>query len=253
MTITAQLLAVYRVDQQLQGLEGRLQAAERFYQEQTRQLDQLKSQRSAGEGQLKHLQATSGEQESEVAQLESRIETLRERMNSASTNKEYKALLAEIDTLKAQKEGIEEAVLEQLTKIDELKNKLEQISTDHGDREKVQKVAANDRDKKEDEIKDRVEELRAERIKLAGEVPPDKLKKYDLLYGLLGEEAMAPLGIQDRRRHEYTCGTCMMNVPMETANALLRGGVLTTCVSCGCILYLDQETAERLQPANSKR
>lgn len=253
MTITAQLLAVYRVDQQLQGLEGRLRAAERFYTEQTRQLEQLTKQRAVAEGQLKHLHATIGEQEGHVAQLDGRIETLRERMNSANTNKEYKALLTEINTLKADKECIEEDTLKQMTKVDELKTTLEQILTDQAERKKVQKVAAGDRDKKASEIKGRVQELRSERQKLASEVPGDKLKTYEHLFELHGEEAMAPLGIQDRKRHEYTCGTCMMNVPMETANALLKGGILTRCVSCGCILYLDQETADILQPANSKR
>ena len=67
-----------------------------------------------------------------------------------------------------------------------------------------------------------------------------------LLVEVREEEAMAPIEIADRKRHEYHCGSCMMSLPVETMSALLSHGELTRCVSCGCILYLEESTRETM-------
>jgi uncharacterized protein len=180
---------------------------------------------------------------------------LREQMNSAKTNKEYKALLTEVNTLKADRSRIETGALEQMTRSDELTKLLAELEAQHAEREKLQKVAADDRGKKAEENKDRVSELEAQRKQYADDVPADVMAIYAALLQQKGDEAMAPVEELDRRRHEYTCGACQMAVPMETVSTLMSGrssgAPITRCVSCGSILYLEQEAAERLQPKAS--
>src|SRR3954469_19618533 len=101
MSVTESLLRVFRVDQQLQGLQSRLRAAERFLGEQTKQLQTLDSKREALASQLKQSQVAVANHEGEMARIDARIEQLREQMNAARTNKEYKAFLTEVNTLKA--------------------------------------------------------------------------------------------------------------------------------------------------------
>jgi uncharacterized protein len=256
MSVTEKLLRVFRVDQQLSGLQSRLRAAERFLEEQTRQLQQIDAKRETINGQLKHLQATIGDNEGEMARLDARIEVLREQMNSAKTNKEYKAFLTEVNTLKADRSQYETAALEQMTKSDELRKQVEQLDAQRGDREKLQKVAAEDRERKAEEIKDRLAQLQTERKTLVAEVSSETMSLYEQLVRQRGDDAMAPIEELDRRRHEYTCSSCQMAVPVETVSALIRGSSagapLTRCVSCGAILYLETETAERLQGGGKK-
>src|SRR6185295_7164516 len=115
------LLRVFRVDQQLQGLQSRLRAAEKFLEEQTKQLQQIETKRDTVHTQLKQMQATVADHEGEMARLDARVEQLREQMNAARTNKEYKAFLTEINTIKADRSAAETAALEVMTKADELK------------------------------------------------------------------------------------------------------------------------------------
>lgn len=251
MSVTEKLLRVFRVDQQLDGLQSRLRAAERFLDEQSKQLEQIDTRREAINGQIRQLQASTAGQEGEIATIDSRIEKLREQMNAAKTNKEYKALLTEVNTLKAERGRFEEEALGLMTKVDELRKQLEELDVQRAEREKVRKVAADDRAKKAEEIRGRLEELKGQREHLAADVPAEAMRLYAELVRQRGEEAMAPIEEQDRRRHEYTCGACMMAVPVETVSALIRGGTLTRCVSCGCILYLDKELAAQM--ASSKR
>src|SRR5215831_6413796 len=156
MSVTEKLLRVFRADQQLGGLQGRLRAAEKFLDEQTKLLAQLQAKQDAIGAQLKQAQAAAADHEGEMARFDAKIETLREQMNSAKTNKEYKAFLTEMNTFKAEKSNAETAALEQMTRLDELKKQVAEFDAQKAEREKVQKVAGEDRRQRGEEIKDRL-------------------------------------------------------------------------------------------------
>jgi predicted nucleic acid-binding Zn-ribbon protein len=251
MRLTDKLLRVYRVDRQLAGLKSRLNGAERFLQDQTSQIDSVESKRQSLEKQHKQTRATIADSEGEVARIDVVIAAKREQMNTTKTNKEYKALLTEVNTLKAERDRVEASAIELLGKADELAAQLAELEKQREGRGKVRQVAADDRDKRAAEIKDRLSELTEERKKLAAEVPISAMAKYEELVRQRDDEAMAPLEEQDRKRHEYNCGACMMAVPVETVSALLSHGSLTCCSACGCILYIETEVAESIHADKS--
>lgn len=253
VSVTAKLLRLYRVDGQLRGLQSRLAAAERFLAEQTRLLEQLNAKRAGLEAQVKQLAVGAAGHEGEIARLDARAAQLRDQMNATKTNKEYQAFLVELNTIKVDRSRLETAALEQMTRSDELKAQLAQLDAERVEREKMRQVAAGERDKRHEEIRERVAELKAQRESLAAEVPGAVLAVFEQLVRQRGDGAMSPLEEQDRRRHEYTCGGCMMAMPVEAINTLLTRGDLTRCVSCGCILYLEEATVQAMQPAASKR
>ncbi|MBX3367178.1 MAG: hypothetical protein KF912_07660 [Phycisphaeraceae bacterium] len=249
MSETAKLLRVFLVDKQLSGLTSRLRAAERFLGEQEKQLTQLGSRKSTIEAQIKQLAATVANHEGEMSRLDARIEHLRGQMNSAQTNREYKAFLTEINTIKADRSKIETVALEQMAQIDGLKGQLAEIDTNREDRQKVRSVADDERTKRADEIRERVEQLKKEREALVAEVPTTVLSDYQALYARREDESMAPVEVQDRKRHEFNCGSCMMSIPVEIVNRLMTHGTITRCVSCQCILYMDEAATSAMQPA----
>lgn len=256
MSVTESLLRVFRVDQQLAGLQSRLRAAERFLEEQTRQLSAIEAKRDAINQQLKQMQAAVAGHEGEMARLDAKIETLREQMNSARTNKEYKAFLTEMNTFKADRSNAETAALELMTKVDEIRKQAAELEAQHAERLKLRKVAEDDRDRKAEEIRERLEQLQAERATLAAQVPPKELALYADLMRKKGDDAMAPVQELDRRSHEYACGACQMTVTVETVSALIRGSApnapLVQCGSCDSILYIEKEVAEALQPGQKR-
>lgn len=246
MSVTEKLHRVFVVDKQIRGLQSKLRAAERFLSEQQRQLGDLGKTHGAVQTQLRQLTASSANAEGEAQKIEEHITELRDRMNSAKTNKEYKALLTEVNTFKERKAAIEEETLGQMETLERLKTQLEELESAKGERTKVEGIAKQDRDQRADEIKDRLVELEKERAGLVGEVPSHVLSAYEELLDLREEEAMAPIEIADRKRHEFHCGSCMMSLPVETMSSLLSRGDLTMCVSCGCILYLEESTREAM-------
>lgn len=246
MTVTEKLYRVFVVDQKLRGLRSRLIAAERFLAEQTRQLGVLRTQHETASGQLRQLKASQANNEGEAKQAESHVEELRERMNTATSNKEYKALLTEVNTFKERQKDSEEAAISQIEKIEQLETQASELGESIAQRESICDKAEADRAAREAEVSDRLAELQSERDGLIGDVPRTALAVYNELLEVREEEAMAPIEIQDRKRHEFTCGSCMMTVPVEAMSALLSHGELTRCVSCGCILYLEEKAREAM-------
>lgn len=246
MSVTETLLRVYRVDQRITGLKSRLRAAERFLAEQDRVKGDLSRKREAIDGQLRQLKATAQNAEGESTRLGERIEELRTKMGTASNTKEYQAYLGEMNTLKDSKGEHETTALELMEKIDALTAQRGEIDGQLSERDGMHSQAVSQRDERQNEIAGTLEELETERQSLVGDVPRDAIGTYEELVGRLGDDAMAPLEILDRRNHEYTCGACMVIVPMEKMSTLLGPGSLTRCVSCGAILYLDETTRERM-------
>ncbi|MFK7758743.1 MAG: zinc ribbon domain-containing protein [Phycisphaerales bacterium] len=251
MTVTQKLLSVFRVDQQIQGLQTRLQGAERFLAEQTRQLASLGTEKDSIETQLRQLRASESNAEGESKRIAVHIDELREKMNNANTNKEYKAFLSEVNNLKEIRGTHDEEAIEYLEKIEALNTKFEEIDASINEREKVRKLAEDQRQERSDEIAEKLAELTSERERLIQDVPKDAMSIYTELLENRGEDAMAPLEIADRKRHEYVCGSSMMTVPVEVAASLMQGK-LTLSPNDGCILYLTAEAQEELAGAFKK-
>ncbi|MCC6283697.1 MAG: hypothetical protein IT439_00135 [Phycisphaerales bacterium] len=248
MSVTAQLLRLYRVDQQISGLKSRLNAAQRFLDAQTRQLAEIETKREALAGQLRQLQASAANIEGEADASQVRIDHLRKQMDQARTNKEYQAFLVEVNTLKIDKSKKDEEALSFITKVDELKKLMEQLDAQRAERLGVIKIATGDRDKRADEIKDRLAELSAQRDALLTGVPAQAMGVYkdrQKKFGDIEGGVMAHIEIHDARRHEFTCASCQMNLPVQVLNALLNG-TFSTCSSCGTILFVTEEDAERV-------
>ena len=245
MSVTSQLLAVFRVDKEISGLQSRLTAAERFLTEQTKKLAEIGTHSESMNTQIRQLKASASNAEGESERLKIHIDELREKMNNSTSNKEYKALLSEVNNLKEQRSVFDEQAIEQIDKIEELNTQFESLEGAKGERDKMRGVAESDRQQRADEIAGRLAELRAKREELIAGVPKDAMRIYDELLDSRGEDAMAPLEIIDRKRHEYVCGSSMMSVPVEVAASLIQGK-LTLSPNDGCILYLTEEDSESL-------
>jgi len=70
-------------------------------------------------------------------------------------------------------------------------------------------------------------------------VPAEALHVFDRLAETYEGEAMAPVIEEDRRRMEYICGGCYMQIPVEKVNLLISSDELVRCSSCARILYVE--------------
>ncbi|MBL0922273.1 MAG: hypothetical protein IBJ10_09120 [Phycisphaerales bacterium] len=242
--VTSQLLALHLIESQIRGLTGRLDQAERTLKAQAKLLADIDAQTSALRTQARQLEAAAANDEGDVKVIDERIAKLRDQMNSAKTNKEYTTFQTEISVLKADRGRLEEKALASLTKLDAVRKSLAEAEAAHADRKSVADTAARERDQRKAEIKERLDELTAQRKSATADIPDRALEKFEERARLGDEDIMAPLEEHDRRNREYVCGSCQVVVPMEKLNGLMGRGELTTCSNCGVILYIEAATRD---------
>ncbi len=237
------LLNLHRVDSQVRALRHRLDSAKRNLQAQTRLLETADQQLQELSSHKRQIQATIGNLESEVAGIDQRLEKLRTELNSAVTNKQYSAVLTELNTVKLDRSGLEDRVLQEMERIEQLDQQFAEIESQRGDRATVRDAARHELEQREAEVGDRLTELGTERDAAAAEVPGAELAVFNEMADCYDGEAMAPIEEVDRRHREYACGACNMHIPFEQVVVLLGGcDTLVRCTACTRILYLQEET-----------
>jgi len=243
---TDSFVRLYRIDQQIRSLSGRLKTAQAYLNRVDHELRTLSAKRDALRKKMKDLATLEAGLESEAESIEARINHLREQMNSARTNKEYVTFQSELSTFKAEKDKIETDALTKLGEVDTVREELARTEAETAEREKIREVAVKDVEARQKEIGSRLDELESDRRKAASEVDQEAMAIYRDFWEN-DDEPMAEIIEEDRRRHEYCCGECNMSLPVQAVNRVLGTGTVTTCSSCGRILFAGEELRDRFR------
>lgn len=247
MTLMRHLVSLYRVDSQVRGLRSRLDAAQHRLDAQVHQLADFQQQVDELRTRHTHVQASMANHEMETAAVDERIEKLRGDLNSAVTNKQYSAVLSELNTLKDERSRIEDRIIEEMEQIEQLNEQLDQMERTIAERARIRDGAMAELRQREEEIGQRLAELEAERQQAAALVPDRERAVFDELAETYEGEAMAAINVIDRKRREYACGACNMYAPVELVSLLLSGSdSLVRCPACTRILFLQEETRGQL-------
>lgn len=153
------------------------------------------------------------------------------KLYEVKTNKEYSAVLAEIETLKVEKGRIEEEILALMEAQERLTAEI---------REGEARLARHAQESGREEVA-ATEELRAleadlaaargERGSLAREIPRDVLTQYTRLLKGRGGLAVALVGTNG------ICSGCRVSLTPQRFQEVRQSSQILTCESCGRILY----------------
>lgn len=245
MPLMKKLLALHLVDSQVRGLRSRvenaqytLRAQERQYSEAEHRLEELQTRK-------RHIQAKIANLESEGARLDEQLEKYREDLNSASTNKQYSAVLSELNTVKENKGKLDEQMLAEMEAAETLDAEIEEAGQAVDERRKLRDHAKAQLEERQKEIGERLAELEEERDRAAAEVPDRALSVFDEMVEITDGEPMAHVDVIDKRRREYACGACSIHMPFEQVMVLMGDpSEIVQCTNCGRILYIQPENAD---------
>ena len=120
-------------------------------------------------------------------------------------------------------------------------------------RARIRPYAEGDRDARDAEIRDRLNELESEREGAVKDVPQSAIDAYEerMIFGI--DNVMSPVIEQSRRNMEYTSDTANTVLPIELVNKLIVSDELVFCPGSDAILYLPDELKESLQKAADKK
>jgi len=249
MSVQEKLRQLFLLDSQLRGMRSRLDNAISRHKRQQSKLDQLERQRSELGEQVKQNQAKASTLEKQASDVDTRVTTLRNQMNSVKNNKEYSALLIEVNTLKIDKTKVEEQALEQMGKVDQLKAEFGELEGKIAEQAKLVTGADGEVKTCRAELGEQLTELTTRRDAAEQEVPADARTQFRKLVEIHDGDAMAVVSEESRRNMEYTCSGCYMLLPVERVNAIMRRpDDVVCCPSCGRILYMEAELRTSFAP-----
>ncbi len=249
MSVQLKVYELYLLDRQVRGLQTRLGAAQRREVAQQRMLEQLQQQEAEMAQQLKHGKVSASSLEGQVKEMDDRIDKARDEMNQVRSNKEYSALLIEVNTLKDDRGQIEDQALEQMGLVEQIEVELSGLQAKVVERGKILRKSEQDVIECREEVGDRLDALRISRDAAAAEVPEQERGAFERLSEMHDGEAMAEVVEESRRNMEYTCGGCFIHLPIERLNELMiRSDELTYCPSCERILRLTDDLRTELAP-----
>lgn len=181
--------------------------------------------------------------EAELEDLRVRLTRYQEQIPQLRTQREYAAMLQEMDAAKARIDELEELSLAALERREQAGAELTEVATETEQHDRSYQEALGRWNASKPELEQEAGALRAEVAELRKEVPRQHLSLFNRLYERTAGEPLAAV-----RRHEgpastfYHCGACHYQVRFQ-AVAELRRGELRQCDGCKRILYADDDTA----------
>jgi hypothetical protein len=183
---------------------------------------------------LLNLQKQRKDKELELASKEENIKKLQIQLYQLKTNKEYQAMLQQMEGEKANASVIEDRVLGLFDQADKIKNDIAQEKQMLQEEERVcqgEKKNIQDRIK---EIEDRLAQLEVQRKQIIPNIEPKMFTQYERI--LHNREGLAIVTVKDN-----SCGGCNMYVPAQVINLIRMYERIITCEVCNRILYIENE------------
>jgi len=229
----------------LQSVENRLGAAKskltRCRRNVIIQENQVRSLTNSLEAKKEEIQLTKVQIDRLELELKTRDESIaksRASLNMAKTNKEYAAILTQLNTTKADNAKIESQALELMKDVEadeeEVAGIKMQIEEQKQKLDQTRKEAETLAIKYEAEI----EEIQKEWDGFAKTIPTEQLAIFSRVAETYDGEALAIAEQQDDKPGAYCCGGCFMGITAETVNLLMTKDDLIRCPNCTRILVL---------------
>jgi len=227
------------IENELRDVQEQIEAKRRRIHSHRRRLAKLEHDLAETQAQIRKTQAEADDLELQRKSHEAHITKLREALNQAKSNKEYAAILTQLNTDKADATKLEDAILSKLNRVDELKKSGASVTeTLAQEQSRVGEIEESNA-AVEARLAAQLSELEARREDAAEQIPPEILNVFQRACDRHEGEALASIERMHPKRAEYICSGCNMSIPLETINALQSRDEVQQCNNCLRILYLD--------------
>lgn len=179
---------------------------------------------------IEELEKERRKKEKELEVEKDKIKKLEVRLYDVKTNKEYQALLKEIESAKEANDRTEEDVLVLMDKVEDLKKDFEGSTVQLKKLEKESEIERAEIEKETRSMGEVIAKLTTERDNLLSVVS----ENLRTIYGILREKRG---GVAVTNVKHGVCLGCNMNIPPQLFIEVTKNKQLIQCPSCNRILY----------------
>jgi predicted nucleic acid-binding Zn-ribbon protein len=219
------------LDSRVAGLERKLEAIPGRIQTIRDTLQQAKAAVDAVRSKLDGARKDMRTKEKDLEYQATQRKKLEAKLYEVKTNKEYSAVLAEIESAKVEKGRIEEEVLALMEAQERLTREIAEADrrlARQGEDARAQEAAATEELRA---LEEDVAGIRGERDSLAREFPRDLLAQYTRLLRGRGGLAVALVGSNG------ICSGCRVSLTPQRFNEVRQSSQIFVCENCGRFLY----------------
>ncbi|MEW6664811.1 MAG: C4-type zinc ribbon domain-containing protein [Thermodesulfobacteriota bacterium] len=179
--------------------------------------------------------------ETEVQDLEGKIEKAGLKLASIKKNEEYTAALNEIEYLKKLKFTTEDKVLQLMEEIDQTEGQMQAFRVRKGETAKRVEAGILAVEREAEQLDGEIRDLEEARGRLTRVMEKDLLKRYLLLLERKNGQAVSAV-------IRGVCQTCHLGFPPQKFNELLKGDSLITCPHCNRLVYWGEDQDFQAKP-----
>lgn len=230
MATIEQLNELHRLHQALHEIEEALARGPRQIRARDQLVKNLEKEIEDKKELIKQTRALADRKGLDLKTKEVHLQDLNAKLNQATSNREYDVLKGQIDADTVAKSVLEDEIIEQLDKVDRLRNEVAEA-------EELKKQRAADRDAFAAKFEQEAVGLRERGAALEKQIRPaetflggDKAAKYRRLVESHGGHA-SMASVEDN-----ACSFCRVTITPQS-RAQLRQGEIIFCSSCGRLLY----------------
>ncbi len=169
--------------------------------------------------------------ENDVDMMQTKLSRLKDQLMAVKTNKEYTAMLHEIQAAEEQIRAAEDGILEIMEKMEAIEGNLEQESKVFKARQAELEEQIRQAELRSPLLERQVVELEQEKTALERIISIELLDRYHRI-------ADARKGIALAEAKDELCSACHVRIRPQVYADLLRTGEIHVCDSCSRILFL---------------
>ncbi|MFH1699065.1 MAG: C4-type zinc ribbon domain-containing protein [Candidatus Zixiibacteriota bacterium] len=229
------LLKLQNIDYDLGELERSKEYIPDMMENLRKEITDLREKMAALKGELEAAWLEQKDIEITLGGKQERLKTLQGQMMSIKTNKEYDALVTEIDRIKTDVYTMENRGIELLEIIEKNEKELVGLDEQLKNVETTNKAQLGSLQQQIDSVGSKVEGRDKERRELIKSINKRAMSTYERIRK--GKGGAAVVAVKKR-----ACGACYKALPPQKIQEIRKGEQLITCDSCGRMLIWTEDS-----------
>lgn len=183
---------------------------------------------------LEELKKERRKAERELEEIELKFKKSKLKLDEVKSNKEYQAVLKEIEELKELTFQKEEVVIKWMEEIEIREKECADNNLKEQESQKEYKSKEEEFSQRTRELDKEVQSLNEKRAELTQKVDKDLLSKYDILRIHFKGLVVTPV-------IDAVCQGCHLGIPPQQYNELIKGDSPKSCPNCNRIIYWEED------------
>ncbi len=232
------LIKLQSVENQLRAIKAKILRSRRNVIIQENRVRSLQNALDAKKEEIQLTKIQSDRLDLDLKTKDATIAKYRAALNTAKTNREYAAVLTELNTNKADSTKLENQLLDLMKNIETDEKDCTEISRQVEEEKQRLDTIRKESDEKVAVYEGQVEGVQKDWDSAAESIPAEQLQTFRRVADTYDGEALASVEQQDGRVQIFSCGGCFMGVPTDLANLLMTRDEVIRCPNCTRILVL---------------